>query len=1137
MESGVTVSRMTYDFAGRLLTRTDGCGTPEARTVSNHYSAGGLVDAIVYTGSGGTFTTTYGYDAFGRRVSVGGDREPASRTVYDTANRVAAVIDGNGNRTVYGYDGFGRPATQTTGTGAEAATSYSFYDAGGNLVQSIDGAGNRRYFAYDALNRRTDESIPSQSPLPAGWQNNPQFVLSHGDYNNWNEAVAMRDAAGGMSTAVYDALGQRRQSTDANGLTLTYDYDALGRMTVVHYPPVSTSGDGTPTTMSYQFDPERPELLQSVTDRAGNTTSYSFDPRGLKLTEVSSLGGTTTYSYDALGRVALTTDPFMNSTAYGYDQFAQVTAIVYPDDGSGNDRIESRSYDDFGRLTGQSGAGQYALDYGYDAAGNLTSMTDGNGSTTRWEFDSCNRMRRKIFADGSHYDYGYNGDGTIATRTDARGVVTLYGYNASGLMTAIRHAQSAPVGFEYDGLGRMTRMLDATGTTGYGYTPGGLMTTCTQSSTGRVLSFAHDAAGNRTGRIVSGSTDSGDSTAWRTLYAYDPAGRLEQIYDGKVSLNNPFKYFWKSNGNLVDHVGMPGGAIQWKGYDQGGRLTAISFSVPAGGQSSPVNSLSFSYNALSMRQSEQNAILNTGRTFAYDALRQLKEVDTVSGAQGATASYTYSYDPIGNWLMSASPGLTLSCSSNNVNEYVAISGNGPTALPQYDANGNMTDSGTGTHYDWDDENRLVRVTWNGRAVEFTYNGQGWRVEKRVYDGDGATPQKRTRFVYDGVNLIEELDVSPSTNRATTVRTYTIGLDLSQSPDGAGGVGGLLAVTDAAGNASYFYSYDGNGNVTDLTDSNGNMMAHYDYSPFGVVTNSAGDYAAANPFRWSTKFTDDETGLVYYGFRYYDPGSGRWMSRDPIGEDGGVNLNAFVENDPSNATDDLGLVLYAVGGTNSAKDNKNWRNKTNVRRFYDDFVAPGNKLYDEGPGAKFGGLIFGRGTGSLADKGYKFICSELGKQQNSQPWLSDPVFLIGHSRGGLAVMEVSEKLKQGCPCFDEKGHKIKGPIPVKFMGLYDAVSMTPNHTSGPISENVQFAAHGMRDPTTGSRSGWGNTGQSGAQILVIKHFDGNHSAMGGDPTEGDKLNSLDLRQNARSSREIDVFIRNNARRHGAILNGN
>ena len=116
---GTLSARMTYDFAGRVLTRTSGTGGEE-RTVTHVYQPGGLLSATIHTGSGGTFTTRYEYDVFGRRTTVSGDLEPPSITHYNAAGLVDSVTDGNGNSTVYGYDGFGRPATQTSGSETRA---------------------------------------------------------------------------------------------------------------------------------------------------------------------------------------------------------------------------------------------------------------------------------------------------------------------------------------------------------------------------------------------------------------------------------------------------------------------------------------------------------------------------------------------------------------------------------------------------------------------------------------------------------------------------------------------------------------------------------------------------------------------------------------------------------------------------------------------------------------------------------------------------------------------------------------------------------------------------------------------------------------------------------------------------------
>ena len=146
------------------------------------------------------------------------------------------------------------------------------------------------------------------------------------------------------------------------------------------------------------------------------------------------------------------------------------------------------------------------------------------------------------------------------------------------------------------------------------------------------------------------------------------------------------------------------------------------------------------------------------------------------------------------------------------------------------------------------------------------------------------------------------------NNNAVVRTYTWGLDISESSQGAGGVAGLLMVNAGSGGI-HFPAYDLNGNVMGLVKAaNGTISTRYEYGPFGEVFCSVGELAGENPFQFSTKYTDFETDLVYYGYRYYSPDIGRWISRDPIEEQGGFNLYAFVNNDPINKIDTLGLFF-------------------------------------------------------------------------------------------------------------------------------------------------------------------------------------------------------------------------------------
>jgi RHS repeat-associated protein len=143
--------------------------------------------------------------------------------------------------------------------------------------------------------------------------------------------------------------------------------------------------------------------------------------------------------------------------------------------------------------------------------------------------------------------------------------------------------------------------------------------------------------------------------------------------------------------------------------------------------------------------------------------------------------------------------------------------------------------------------------------------------------------------------------------------------LSGSSQGAGGVGGLLCINALSPLASSLFPlYDGNGNILYLVDSaTGTTAAQYEYSPFGEPLRATGRAATVNPFRFSTKYTDAETGLLYYGYRYYSPSLRRWLTRDPIEEQGGVNLFGFVLNNSLHYFDSDGRGISSLDSTSGA----------------------------------------------------------------------------------------------------------------------------------------------------------------------------------------------------------------------------
>ena len=236
--------------------------------------------------------------------------------------------------------------------------------------------------------------------------------------------------------------------------------------------------------------------------------------------------------------------------------------------------------------------------------------------------------------------------------------------------------------------------------------------------------------------------------------------------------------------------------------------------------------------------------------------------------------------------------------SNALNQYSAVG----VDARVHDSDGNLTDNGEHL-YEWDGENRLIEVKKkadNSTVATYTYDYGSRRINKTI----GSTI---TNFVYDGWNPIAEF------TGTTLSKSYTWGMDLSGSMQGAGGVGGLLAV--AEGTATHYPVYDGNGNVSEYVDATGTVVAHYEYDAFGQAVASG---TKANDFshQFSTKQLDDETALHYYGYRYYSSNTGRWLGRDPIKEGGGVNIFGFVYNDGLNRFDLLGLESCCGGGTSS-----------------------------------------------------------------------------------------------------------------------------------------------------------------------------------------------------------------------------
>jgi RHS repeat-associated protein len=392
------------------------------------------------------------------------------------------------------------------------------------------------------------------------------------------------------------------------------------------------------------------------------------------------------------------------------------------------------------------------------------------------------------------------------------------------------------------------------------------------------------------------------------------------------------------------------------------------------------------YDYTNDRLGRRSAIANSGtaaRPSSYDQTLTYNDRNELTGATRGGSPYGwtrgYEYDSIGNRQSQDMGAVQTTYTSNELNQYTYALGSDSAALfPMYDADGNMTlldvagdlncdgvvngsdispftlaltnpeayheqypncdlmhadiviNGGGGTRFEWDAENRLVRVAPAApydyqSAVEYAYDYRGRLVAKVAiyWDPEQSPPgwveSDRRKFVWSDWLLLAELDADDQ-----PLREYTWGLDVAgqngqlNSLESAGGIGGLLAVhdlkdtPDPGNDVNYAYAYDGNGNVVQVLDwaatsASTVRKARYEYDPYGNAI-TIFDIGAYNrqPFRFSTKIWDADVGMVYYGYRWYWPTAGRWTSEDPIGDAGGANLQVYAGNCPPMRIDALGL---------------------------------------------------------------------------------------------------------------------------------------------------------------------------------------------------------------------------------------
>jgi len=715
----------------------------------------------------------------------------------------------------------------------------------------------------------------------------------------------VQDTNGNRITCAYTA-GLLTSLTQSNGESLTIAYNLAGRIQSV------TDSDGRQTLFTYDASNEH---LISVRGYDGRVTSYTYvSGQGAAsehaLSQITFAAGTHRYfMYDAEGRLASTSrDGGAEAIHFNYDLEGTVTAM----DALGNP--SQFFFDDWGQIVKATNAlgnsVTLALDdqrnlksvtdpagrswlYSYDANGNLvrsvdamgnitnftytptynelSSITDANGKQTRYTYDAHGNLASIIYANGTIESWTYDATGDPTQWTNRRADAVGFSYNSDAQLTRKTYADGTYVDYVYDTRGNLRQTQDASGTTTYTYDPNDYLTRIDYPG-GQWLVFTYDAGGRRATSL--------DQTGHQLNYFYDPVGRLSYMTDETGT--RIVQYTYDAAGRLI-RKDLGNGIYTTYTYDGAGQLLDLTNYAPGGGVLSYFN---YTYESRGRRITEAT---NYGTwTYAYDDLGQLTHAVLASiDADIPNQDLTYVYDALGNRIQTIENGVTTNYTVNNMNQYTQV---GDTTYT-FDADGNLiqetSPSGT-TTYSYDDENRLIAVHKGADAWRYTYDAFGQRVANSQ---NGTT----THYVIDPIGLGNVVGEYDGSGNLISYDDYGFG---------------LLSRTDAAG-ASACYTFDAIGNTITLIGAAGRIVNSYAYAPFGAVLDQT--VTEPNPFQFVGEYgvTAGGNALSCMRARYYEPLGGRFTSSDPIGLRGGLNLYAYVRNDPTGRSDPEGLQCGPV----------------------------------------------------------------------------------------------------------------------------------------------------------------------------------------------------------------------------------
>jgi len=814
-------------------------------------------------------------------------------TYYAGNDRLETLTESGGNisRTSrWTYLATGEVETLTLADGTAGATTITFgYDDARRLTRITDGLGNTIDYALDTEGNKTGEDIYDANGVLR--RSLRQTFDIYNRLDAWSQA---------NETADYDVnpdstLARR---IDGKGSVTEYGYDALKRLTTQTQDLGGTDTNTTDAQTRYGYDLQ--DRLTTVTDANGQTTTYRYDDLGNLLTLDSPDSGLTTFSYDNAGNLGSKTDAKSQTITYTYDALNRLATLDAP----GTVEDTTYTYDTcpngVGRLCSIT-QGVHTLSYGYDALGNITAHQG-----VEYTYDAAGRIDSMTYPSGAVVGYRHNAAGLIeaVTRTADGQTETLAGniqYTPFGPITALHYGNGLPLSQTFDDAYRLQRQqIGAFPAIDYpGYDANGNLLERHDGSQSPADTFGYDAHN----RLITADGAFGaqgfvyDLLANRTQFSENSQmtdysiDALSNRISGSQG-NTTVTYHYDDNGNTLDD-----GRHQYQ-YDAHNRLIGVDADTTA----------TYAYNALSQRIKKQTAAGTTD--YAYDLNgRLIAETD----ASGRVIEYIRLNDQLlaivtddGN---SAAP-LALNFTSAGLSAYGS----------------NQDQAGSATLEDNDATLRLTGNRW--KKITFPYN---------------ITPDTVLEFDFRSAQQGEihaiGLDDNNSLSADKTFRLY------GTQPWGLGD----YATYDGSGQSTYyripvgqyytgamqylFFVNDhdvsnptGEGVFSNI-DSSGKVIWRWDGDPFGAMLPNGDPDNDGVVFELNLRFPgqyyDGETGLHYNYFRYYDPSTGRYITSDPIGLEGGLNTYAYVGSNPIMWFDPFGLAGETVdlgGGTKVRVDN-------------------------------------------------------------------------------------------------------------------------------------------------------------------------------------------------------------------------